>query len=57
METNFKIGQRIQCLITYSGEILEGVIIGFGTHHGKQVIDLDCNRFVYVSQVIGICNY
>jgi hypothetical protein len=54
---DFKIGMRIQCMITYSGEIIEGVIIGFGYHKGNPVIDLDCNRFVYLSQVIGVCNY
>ena len=53
MET-LKIGMRIKALIAYSGEIIEGVIIDFGEHHGRKVADLDCNRFVYLTQIIEI---
>ena len=51
---NLKIGMRIQALIAYSGEIIDGVITGFGEHHNRKIIDIDCNRFVYESQIIGI---
>lgn len=54
MGTTYKVGQRIQAIIVYSGEIIEGVIIGIGTHKGKRVYDLDYNRFVYESQILGV---
>jgi hypothetical protein len=49
----YKIGQRIQVIISYSGEIFDGIIISIGEHKGRKVYDLDCNRFVYESQILG----
>jgi hypothetical protein len=45
-----KIGASI--LARISNEVITGKIIRFGTYNGKEVADLDNNRFVYISQII-----
>ena len=46
-----KIGQEIMADVY--GELVCGMIIGFKEHKGRQVISLDCGRFVYPHQIIG----
>ena len=51
--STYKIGQRIQVLISCSGEIFDGIIVNIGEHKGRKVYDLDNSRFVYESQILG----
>jgi len=50
----YEIGQKLQVLVY--GQIFDGVIVAFGEHKGREVISLDCHRFVYLNQIIGIYN-
>ena len=53
--TQFKPGMKLQVIV--NGVIFDGVIVSFGIHKDRFVIDLDCNRFVYLNQVIGVYSY
>ena len=46
-----RINQEI--LADVYGSLVWGKVIGFGIEGGKKVVDLDCGRWVYVSQIIG----
>ena len=51
--TYYKIGQRVNVLISYSNESFNAVITGVGEHKGRKCYDLDNERFVYESQIVG----
>lgn len=52
--SNYKVGQRVNVVISYSNESFNAVIIGIGEHKGRKCYDLDNGRFVYESQIVGI---
>lgn len=50
----YKVGQKIKAFIDYANETIEGTIIGIGDHRGRRVYDLDCNRYLYEKQIVGV---
>ena len=52
--TTYKVGQRVNVVISYSNESFNAIIIGIGEHKGRKCYDLDNGRFVYDSQIVGI---